>query len=423
MIALFAWIIAGYVAVLSLGDLYLILVHLRRSGAAIQNEQAALSSPPVPTVAGPPEAAPTVCVQLPLHNEAHSVAGTIDALCRLDWPADRLEIMILDDSTDSTTTITDERAAWWRARGLDGKVLRREERREFKAGALQDGLARTQAPYLAIFDADYRPSRPFLRQAMNVLLADQRIAFVQARLDYRNRDASWLTRAQGLEIDTLLAYEQAAKNWAGLPTIFNGTCGLWRRTAIEAAGGWSGRSVAEDQDLSYRCLEQGWTSRYLVTLAVPGELPNSLTALASQRRRWGTGTTQVLRRLPRRLLHHLSWHQAAAFMLLSLFNATSSLAVMALLLAIPVAGLLAPPSLPAVLSALATAVAVIVVGKTIGSALATRLLGRRLDAGYMADVVRLWVMQLCLLPIGSLSFLTGLLSRHTAFVRTPKTGA
>ena len=417
MIAILAWGVAAYVLLLMLGDLYLIACHLRRSGPALDREQEALAHPL------PAADAPQISVHLPVHNESASVALTIDALCSLDWPAERLEIMVLDDSTDHTVDIVDRRAEAWRAKGIDIKVLRRTDRHEFKAGALQEGLARSRAPYIAIFDADYRPHPLFLREIMAVLVAEPNAAFVQARLDYRNRNANWLTRAQALDLDTQLAYEQAARHWGGLPVTFNGTCGVWRRAAIEQGGGWSGRSLGEDQDLSFRVLSQGWTCRFLVSLAVAGELPASLSALTQQRRRWSTAAAQVLRVFPWGIARQLTVPRAIAFALVWLFNTTSAAAITLLAALTLAAWLWEPRSLGAASCALGAAVSLIIVLKTTGSFLAAQLLRRRIRTGYLLDVIGLWLMQAILLPVASASLLVGLSSPGGVFVRTPKKGA
>jgi cellulose synthase/poly-beta-1,6-N-acetylglucosamine synthase-like glycosyltransferase len=364
-----------------------------------------------------------VCVQLPVYNEPNLVAGAIASLCSLEWPRDRLEILVLDDSDDEGVSITKKAVDEWAARGHDVKVIRRPGRAEFKAGALQLGLQSTDAPYIAIFDVDYRPAPSFLRSTMAVLVNEPRFAFVQARLDFRNRLANWLTRAQAMELDTHFAYEQAARHWAGVPMIFNGTCGVWRREAIEQAGGWSGRSLGEDQELSFRVFAQGWTSGVLLTVHAAGELPDSVAVLTAQRRRWGTGATQVARSLPRGLLHNLSWHQAAAFLLLSLFNAASSALIMVMLFAVAAACLLAPSSLTLVLGAAGGALFLVVAARTAGAALATRVLGRPLGLSYVKDVIRMWLLEVVLLPTGAASFIRGLWQHGGIYVRTPKTGS
>ena len=183
-----------------------------------------------------------------MFNEAQLIESAVRALCALDWPREALELMILDDSTDETPAVVANIIARWRPQGFAIQHVRRTHRKDFKAGALAAGMRLTAAPYLAIFDADYQPPPSFLRETMAVLAADPGAGFVQARLGYRNRYQNLLTRTQALDLDTLLAYEQAARSWAGVPFTFNGTCGVWRRQAIEQAGGWSGDSLAEDQD-------------------------------------------------------------------------------------------------------------------------------------------------------------------------------
>jgi len=409
--------LCGYVGVLVLADAYLIVVHFRSGSRRIAQEL-----PESLGWAAPSEREPLVCVQLPVFNEGNLVGPAIDSLCALDWPHDRLEIMILEDSTDETSAIVARSVAQWRANGFAIKHVTRPHRRDFKAGALSAGLRHTRAQYLAIFDADYRPPPSFLRNTMSALLSEPRSAFVQARLDYRNRQHNLLTRAQALDLDTLLAYEQAARNWAGIPMTFNGTCGIWRREAIEEAGGWSGRSLAEDQDLSFRAFALGWRSRYLISVSAKGELPETFDALITQRQRWSIGTAQAFRDLPWRLLGQLHWHQAVVFVLLTLFYASAS-ATLVIVLAIVGIGWLAEFTYAGVVSLglLATVVA-IVVAKSIGAALATRILGRPLGMAFARDVVGMWLMQAALLPIGSRALLVGYITRRVPFFRTPKKG-
>lgn len=417
MIAAFALFLSLYLSVLTLGEWYLVGIHLLRSRVALRRERAVLSGQRVISTS-----VPLVCIQLAVHNEPAVIEETIDALCSLDWPKNRLEVMVLDDSDDETTSLAEARCAGWRARGGSVRVIHRPHRREYKAGALQEGLQQTVASYIAVFDADYRPEPQFLRQVMPVLLADPKAAFVQTRLAHRNREASWLTRAQAVELDTHLAYEQAAKNWAGLPTMFHGTCGIWRREAIEQAGGWSGRSLTEDQDLSFRAFALGWRSCFLCTVGVAGELPDSLAALMLQRHRWGTGTAQVLRRLPTAMLRTMGTIRRVAFLLQSMLAASAPLLVVLLTLLVLLAWTVEPSSLELSMWALAVPLVLLVEAKSVGTALARLAVQRRLDFDYVNDVVMMWILQLLLLPIGSISFLRGLFSQHNRFVRTAKKG-
>jgi cellulose synthase/poly-beta-1,6-N-acetylglucosamine synthase-like glycosyltransferase len=270
--------IAVAMGLLLIGDLYLIAIHILVANSEIEKEHKDLAAKVLP----PPKAFPSVCIQVPVHNEQSTVAQAVDAACSQDWPRDRLEVQILDDgSTDRTPSIATTKATAWTKTGTDVRLHRRDDRSAFKAGVLRFGLARTRAECIAIFDVDYRAEPRVLRALMKGLLSNSRIAFVQARLDYTNRDQNWLTRAQAIELGTVMAFETAGRTWSGLPLPFSDTCGVWRRQAIEGAGGWSGRSLSEDLDLSFLVLSLGWRSRFLVTTSVPGELPTSLSALVA----------------------------------------------------------------------------------------------------------------------------------------------
>jgi cellulose synthase/poly-beta-1,6-N-acetylglucosamine synthase-like glycosyltransferase len=417
MIATLTLTLSAYLVVLALGDIYLLLAHLRHRIRSLERERADIALTVVP-----PGRLPLICVQLPVYNEPAVVARAIDCLCALDWPPDRLEVVVLDDSTDGTSAIAKQRVDIWARRGCNVRILRRTDRSGFKAGALQAALLATEAAYIAIFDVDYCPEPSFLQTCMTVLMADSGLAFVQARLDFRNRNQNWLTRAQGLELDTHLAYEQAARNWAGVPMMFNGTCGIWRRAAVEEANGWSSKSLGEDQDLSFRAFAKGWRCRYLVTVSVGGELPQSLAGLVSQRRRWSMAATQNLRVLPLGLLRRLNWHQAAAFLLLSQFNSAASILIIAIVIGALATWLVEPQFFGQSVTALAAVLLLIVVAKTAGSGLARKALGGSCDVRYWSDVMLMWVLNAVLLPVTGLSFLKGLLGNHGNFVRTPKAG-
>lgn len=412
--------LCAYVCLLLLGDVYLVAIHLRSARRRPAAGQLRRSGGQAGSDAD--AVLPTVCVQLPVFNEPALVAAAIDSLCALDWPRDRLEIMVLDDSTDDTLAIAAARVDDWQRRGVAIRHIVRPSRQGYKAGALAAGLQHTDAKLLSIFDADYRPAPSFLRQTVPALMEDAGLAFVQARLGYRNRTRNLLTRAQALELDTHFAYEQLGRHRAGVPMTFNGTCGIWRREAIEQAGGWSGRSVAEDQDLSFRVLAEGWRSRFLVDVSADGELPETFEVLETQRTRWSTGTAQVARDLPWSILGRLGRLQATGFVLLTLFHATAATA----LVAVAIIGLVLLPIEPgaaALIGAgwLATA-CLIVAARSIGAALAARVLGRPLDKAFFCDVVAMWAMQLALLPTGSKALLSGLARRKVAFRRTPKRG-
>ena len=275
------------VAMLAYGanSFLLVILHARRRRGAPQ-------PPPLPAEADLPH----VTVQLPVYNEENVVARLLEAVAQLDWPVDRLHIQLLDDSDDGTAAVAAEVTARLRAEGVDVAHLRRSDREGFKAGALSWGMARTPSDFLAIFDADFVPPPGFLRRAMG-WFADPRVAAVQGRWTHLNREWSGLTRIQALAIDGHFGVEQAARCWSGWLLNFNGTCGVWRRAAIEDAGGWSGDTLTEDLDLSYRAQLRGWRLAYDPDLVCPGELPTRLSAFKAQQRRWATGSMQCARKL------------------------------------------------------------------------------------------------------------------------------
>ncbi|HYL72360.1 MAG TPA: glycosyltransferase, partial [Candidatus Dormibacteraeota bacterium] len=239
---------------------------------------------------------PLVCVQVPIYNERYVAARVIDAVCSLEWPVARLEVQVLDDSDDDTAAIVDARVARWQRRGLSIAHVRRPKRVGFKAGALAHGMTLTEAPFIAIFDADFVPPADFLRRTMGVF-ADQSIGFVQARWGHLDEGYSWFTRLQALAIDFHFLVEQAVRSARGYFTNFTGTAGVWRRRAIVDSGGWSAATLTEDLDLSYRAQLLGWKAAYLEDLVVPEELPVSIDAYRRQQSRWATGSFQGAFRL------------------------------------------------------------------------------------------------------------------------------
>ncbi len=278
---------------------------------------------------------PAVLIQLPVFNERYVVERLIRAVAALDYPRSRLSVQVLDDSTDDTGTIADRVVAECAAAGLDIRRIHRTDRRGFKAGALQVGLDASEAPFVAIFDADFVPKPDFLQEALPYLLADERTGLVQARWDHLNRDYSLLTDVQAILLDGHFIAEHGGRYVSGCFFNFNGTAGIWRRAAIEDAGGWEGDTLTEDLDLSYRAQLRGWRFVFVPEIAAPAELPVSMNAFKSQQRRWAQGSLQTARKLlPQILASRLPLHiRAEAF-----FHLTSNLsyplmAVLSLLMA------------------------------------------------------------------------------------------
>ena len=246
-------------------------------------------------------------VQLPLYNERCVVERLLDAVGALDYPADRLEIQVLDDSTDETSALAAAAVERLRARGLAVAHLRRAHRRGFKAGALAAGLEAARGELIAVFDADFVPPPGFLTATVPSF-ADPAVGMVQARWEHLNREASLLTRVQALLLDGHFAVEHRARHVAGCFFNFNGTAGIWRRQAIADAGGWAHDTLTEDLDLSYRAQLAGWRFVYLPDVAVPAELPADAASFKAQQRRWAKGSLQTARKvLPRLLAARLPW--------------------------------------------------------------------------------------------------------------------
>jgi cellulose synthase/poly-beta-1,6-N-acetylglucosamine synthase-like glycosyltransferase len=240
---------------------------------------------------------PRVLVQVPVYNEPLVVERSMAAMGALDWPRDRLTIQLLDDSNDITSDIAAHAVARLRRDGIDAHHVRRNDRGGFKAGALAAGLALDDAPYVAVFDADFVPPPGWLKEAMAAMLANPRAAFVQTRIEWGNGERNWLTRAQRLMQDAHFAVEQDVRARRGVPFQFNGTGGIWRRAAVEEAGGWSHDTLSEDLDLVLRTYLKGWTGVFLMDTHVVGELPQKVEDFSAQQSRWSKGFVQVARKL------------------------------------------------------------------------------------------------------------------------------
>ncbi|MCG3206012.1 MAG: hypothetical protein KCHDKBKB_02738 [Elusimicrobia bacterium] len=239
---------------------------------------------------------PSVTIQLPLFNERYVAERLIDSVVRFDYPKDRLEIQVLDDSTDDTPAIVSGKIQALREKGYDIKHLQRSHREGFKAGALAWGLAQSKGEFIAIFDADFLPPSDFLAATLPHFL-DYRVGMVQTRWGYTNADYSLLTRLQAVFLDGHFQLEHTARYKSGAFFNFNGTAGIWRKETIVDAGGWSARTLTEDLDLSYRAQIRGWRFVYDSDFVCPSELPVDLHAFESQQKRWTKGAIQVARQM------------------------------------------------------------------------------------------------------------------------------
>jgi cellulose synthase/poly-beta-1,6-N-acetylglucosamine synthase-like glycosyltransferase len=248
-----------------------------------------------------PSALPRVTVQLPLYNERYVAERVIRAAGAIDYPRELMEIQVLDDSTDETTGVAERAVAELRHRGVQATHVRRSDRTGYKAGALAAGLQDAGGELIAIFDADFVPTRDFLRRVV-AEFADPAVGMVQARWAHLNAESSLLTRAQALQLDAHFAVEHGVRAATGCFFNFNGTAGVWRREAIAQAGGWRADTLTEDLDLSYRAQLAGWRFVYRDDVAVPAELPVEVAAYRIQQERWAQGGVQTARKLLRAIL-------------------------------------------------------------------------------------------------------------------------
>jgi len=376
------------------------------------------------------ELLPAVLVQIPTYNEGALVRRVLEAVTAFDWPRDRLTVQVLDDSTDASAALARTVVDEYRARGHDVVLLQRTERTGFKAGALKAGLAGIDHPYIAMFDADYVPAPDFLRRCLAPLIAQPDVAFVQARCDYLNAAQNWVTRAEEVILDSHFAVEQTARSWSGEFLPFNGTCGIWRRAAIEDAGGWHGDTLTEDLDLSYRAQLAGWRAIYLASVAVPGELPDSLATWQRQQLRWNKGFAQTARKLlPGIVDRRLPWRDKMVAILhlggcsYGVLQATGNVAGLVALVLGTISWRIVLPLLG--LGLLEG------VGGALGYALASRTLLRSLGVSRVTDGV-LPVIKVTLVTLGMHAYsglmtargvLDGIRGRGSSFIRTPKKGA
>jgi cellulose synthase/poly-beta-1,6-N-acetylglucosamine synthase-like glycosyltransferase len=276
------------VAVYGGNALLLAVLYLRQRGDS-----------PVPP---PPREWPVVTVQLPIYNEMYVVKRLVCAVAQLDYPRTKLQIQVLDDSTDESTWLARACVEQYRAQGLDIVHLRRQDRRGYKAGALAEALKTAEGEFLAIFDADFVPAPDFLKRTIPHLVADPGLGFVQTRWSYLNASYSPLTLAQTIALDGHFVVEHLARNRNSLLMNFNGTAGVWRTQAIEDSGGWQSDTLTEDVDLSFRAQLAGWRALYLPGVEAPAELPPQMAAFKRQQGRWATGAAQCLVKLAGALL-------------------------------------------------------------------------------------------------------------------------
>jgi cellulose synthase/poly-beta-1,6-N-acetylglucosamine synthase-like glycosyltransferase len=373
-----------------------------------------------PPAAAPDEAPPRVLVQLPLRNEFHVAERIVRAACALEHPRDALEIQVLDDSDDATRARLERVVEELREQGHPVTLVARDRPVGFKAGALEEGLRRSSAALVAVFDADNLPAPDFLRRTLPWFL-DPGVGFVQARWSFVNRGSSLLTRLQALVLDGLFGVSQHLQSLSGGPVTFNGTAGVIRRSCLEEIGGWRGDLITEDQDLALRAWLAGWRGILCRDYAVPCELPEDMGSFRIQQRRWAFGTGQVLRALLPAVLRaerplgqrisvllHLGRHVIYPLLLVN-----CALAPFTTLFGLPTLVNYGPTLNLALL-------ALLLLGLQVYTLAAAARTDGSLAQALLAPLLVPLVLGSCLYY--SAAFLAGIVSRRGEFVRTPKRG-
>ena len=250
---------------------------------------------------------PRLTVQLPIFNEQFVVDRLVECVCRLQYPREKLDIQVLDDSTDETVEVASAAVERYQSLGFDISYHHRANRQGYKAGALKEGLKSAQGEFIAIFDADFMPPEDWLMRVIHHF-ATPEIGMVQTRWTHINRNYSFLTEVESILLDGHFVLEHGARSRAGVFFNFNGTAGMWRRQAIDDAGGWEPDTLTEDTDLSYRSQLAGWKFRYLQDVECPAEVPIEMTAFKTQQARWAKGLIQVAKKtLPKVMRSHVPW--------------------------------------------------------------------------------------------------------------------
>ncbi len=361
---------------------------------------------------------PVVTIQLPLFNEQYVVERLIDAVCEIDYPKEKMEIQVLDDSTDETVNITAAKVEEKQKLGFNILHVRRESREGFKAGALKEGMKSATGEFIAIFDADFVPQKDFLKKTIPYF-KNEKIGMVQTRWEHLNGDYSILTKAQALALDGHFVIEQNVRNKAGFFINFNGTGGVWRKAAIEDAGNWHSDTLTEDLDLSYRAQLKGWKFIFLRDFISPAELPSEINALKAQQFRWTKGAIETAKKI---LPVVLKSKMPIKVKLQAIFHLTNNIVfpfiLLAAILNVPLIYIKNSGSHEAYFAIL--------------SLFVLAFIGSFLFYLYSQKDIRAdWRKKIVLFPVfmaGSMGFavnnsravIEGLLSRKSEFVRTPK---
>lgn len=362
---------------------------------------------------------PHVTVQLPLYNERVSAVQLIRAVAAFDYPRDRFTIQVLDDSDDETTAMVAAVLEELESQGYDCQHVRRGTRAGWKAGALAHGLTLSNSEFVAIFDADFEPDPDFLRRILiDLTIFDAPdVAFFQARWSHINPDRNLLTQVQALYLDRHFFVQKPLVVYEHGTTFFNGSAGVWRRAAIDDAGGWSATTLSEDMDVSFRAALRGWRGAYDLRIAARSEIPEHMLAFKQQQRRWSMGSAQCTRELGLQVLRSPRLeHRADDIFVLAGYVFHPLLLAMALLW--PWLVLAEPPA--ALFTAIQVMVALSQSVAVLGFTVTLLASGQRLTLAGLRSIALTIVLGMGLCVNNTVGFLTGLFKAPSSFERTPK---
>ena len=378
---------------------------------------------PVPSSPKVPDNWPPVTVQLPLYNEIYVAGRLLNAVMALDYPPDKLQVQVLDDSTDGTTALVAEKVAAFLKAGKNIIHVRRPERTGYKAGALQYGLATATGEYIAIFDADFLPYPDFLKKTIAAFDAPD-IGVVQTRWGHLNQDYSVLTQLQAFGLNAHFTVEQTGRSVGGHFINFNGTAGVWRKTCILDAGGWQPDTLTEDLDLSYRAQLKHWRLRYLEDVVAPAELPAAMTAIKSQQFRWTKGAAETARKhLGRVLFSNISFGTKINALFHLLNSSVFVALLMAAILSVPVLFFIKDISIWHPLYSIRGLYVISLVALVLFYWLSFRKLDQDRKKGFLYFLPKLFlflVFSMGLSLHNSIAVAEGFLGIKTPFIRTPK---
>lgn len=366
---------------------------------------------------------PVVTIQLPIYNELYVVEDLLEACSKIDYPADKLEIQVLDDSTDETVSLIANKVAEIQKRGIDIQHVRRPSREGYKAGALKYGMQFCKGEFIAIFDADFLPSPDFLKRTLPHF-DSSKTGLIQTRWDHINRNYSRLTKSQAFGLDAHFTVEQTGRNSGGYFMNFNGTSGIWRKSCIEDAGGWQSDTITEDMDLSFRAQLKGWEFKYLEEVASPSELPVTMDAWKSQQFRWNKGSAETTRKILGKVLRSdisFSHKLHSTFHLLGNFNFVC--VITTAIISVPLLQIKADhPELRWFFEAASVCViGFFILGMFYWISNKRDSLHREVNAvEFFVDFVLFLSTAMGMSLHNSLAFISGLVGVKSAFVRTPK---